>query len=614
VAFVWLCWQKLGQYPLDLRLLFISVLSHGGYYAVCASNAWPQVYLDLNVPSGRSHRRKSPAGKPSAKSSTAQAVEGDDDEDYESEGSSDGESVKSEGEVDGGAPTLAPTPKDVSTKTKTGSLRKRLPQHLRSHNWKWLNRHYKRWLLAYEQHLFPSLTPPDILRKQQEEEAATKAAEDALKAEQAAARAADSKPVLSQLVVDDDDDDEEQQHVMEEEASERDESLKTESPVPSSPLFEEDDSEPVEDSDEEWSGGKRTGYKRRRANGDTAVSTGPIRVSCTKNVLVQTPTAVEESAEVAAEADSQPVSDAAPSVEAVEPQVEPTVEASTEVIEQPSVGVDATGPAQPKRRGRRKGQKNKPKVLPPPLPREPRERKAPMRLVDETRFDFDVRATGSRRVAKSKRTRTEDGSRPMFGGDYVLDDGEFEALDGDENNGGIVVIGGRDNLPKVPVNIKRMPLGRKLNLAIKRQGPPEISVGLKFYRYFEAGFALESKVVEVHGAADDDESLEYTILYEDGGTDRVSLGDLQILVANGDTKRQAALAYDKDICQLCLRADEGEGSAVFISSRAVPQGCVVAISRRQSLAVRPPVLRLWLPHVLFEPAVGHGAGRGLVLP
>ena len=49
----------------------------------------------------------------------------------------------------------------------------------------------------------------------------------------------------------------------------------------------------------------------------------------------------------------------------------------------------------------------------------------------------------------------------------------------------------------------------------------------------------------------------FKVEYEGGFQERVPVTDLQILVANGDSRHQARLAYDKDICQVCLRADHG---------------------------------------------------------
>ncbi len=50
----------------------------------------------------------------------------------------------------------------------------------------------------------------------------------------------------------------------------------------------------------------------------------------------------------------------------------------------------------------------------------------------------------------------------------------------------------------------------------------------------------------------------YRVDFEAGYSERLPHSDLQILLANGDTRRQAKLAYDKDICQVCLRGDEGQ--------------------------------------------------------
>jgi hypothetical protein len=63
---------------------------------------------------------------------------------------------------------------------------------------------------------------------------------------------------------------------------------------------------------------------------------------------------------------------------------------------------------------------------------------------------------------------------------------------------------------------------------------------------------------ELEPAVDDADGL-YLIQYENGTHERVTTSDLQILLANGDSRRQARLAYDTDLCQVCLRADYGEG-------------------------------------------------------
>ncbi len=67
-----------------------------------------------------------------------------------------------------------------------------------------------------------------------------------------------------------------------------------------------------------------------------------------------------------------------------------------------------------------------------------------------------------------------------------------------------------------------------------------------------------TQVIDMFGDPADEDSLEFSVRYDDHTREVMSLSDLQILIANGDTKKQAALAYDKDICQICLRADFGE--------------------------------------------------------
>jgi hypothetical protein len=56
----------------------------------------------------------------------------------------------------------------------------------------------------------------------------------------------------------------------------------------------------------------------------------------------------------------------------------------------------------------------------------------------------------------------------------------------------------------------------------------------------------------------------YRVEYETGHTERVPHSDLQIMIANGESQRQAQLAYDKDICQVCLRGDEGESRMLAV--------------------------------------------------
>ena len=185
-----------------------------------------------------------------------------------------------------------------------------------------------------------------------------------------------------------------------------------------------------------------------------------------------------------------------------------------------------------------------------------RQRKAPTRLQDETRFNFDVRATGSRHAPKKQ-------PRMYKRSEFSEDDDDFYDDEGDgDDDGDVETAAGRRRGEQLSgeelrARASKIPVGRKLDLPVVRGRGPDVAVGMKFYRHFESGFALLTQVVDQVGDPNDEDSLEFTIRYEDGGRDRVGFGDLQILIANGDTKRQAALAYDKDICQICLRADEG---------------------------------------------------------
>ncbi|RLN55794.1 hypothetical protein BBP00_00008329 [Phytophthora kernoviae] len=85
-----------------------------------------------------------------------------------------------------------------------------------------------------------------------------------------------------------------------------------------------------------------------------------------------------------------------------------------------------------------------------------------------------------------------------------------------------------------------------------RLGPPEINVGQKFYRFLPETGAVLAEVKRVFGGKKPHIVVRYI---EDGSNDDIDLSTMEILIANGWDANAAELAYNSEICQVCLRGD-----------------------------------------------------------
>ncbi|KAH7477291.1 Lysine-specific demethylase 5C [Phytophthora ramorum] len=85
-----------------------------------------------------------------------------------------------------------------------------------------------------------------------------------------------------------------------------------------------------------------------------------------------------------------------------------------------------------------------------------------------------------------------------------------------------------------------------------RLGAPEIQAGQKFYRFFPGSGAILAEVKRVFGGKKPHVAVRYV---EDGSNDDVEMSTMEILIANGWDANAAELAYNSEICQVCLRGD-----------------------------------------------------------
>jgi histone demethylase JARID1 len=85
-----------------------------------------------------------------------------------------------------------------------------------------------------------------------------------------------------------------------------------------------------------------------------------------------------------------------------------------------------------------------------------------------------------------------------------------------------------------------------------RLGPPQILAGQKFYRFFPESGAVLAEVKRVFGGKKPHVAVRYL---EDGSSDDVELSTMEILVANGWNAEASELAFNSEICQVCLRGD-----------------------------------------------------------
>ncbi|KAG1703943.1 hypothetical protein DVH05_006950 [Phytophthora capsici] len=86
----------------------------------------------------------------------------------------------------------------------------------------------------------------------------------------------------------------------------------------------------------------------------------------------------------------------------------------------------------------------------------------------------------------------------------------------------------------------------------ERLGAPEIRTGQKFYRFFPEAGAVLTEVKRVFGGKKPHVAVRYV---EDGSNDDVELSTMEILIANGWDADAAELAFNSEICQVCLRGD-----------------------------------------------------------
>ncbi|CAI5733936.1 unnamed protein product [Hyaloperonospora brassicae] len=85
-----------------------------------------------------------------------------------------------------------------------------------------------------------------------------------------------------------------------------------------------------------------------------------------------------------------------------------------------------------------------------------------------------------------------------------------------------------------------------------RLGPPEIRVGQKFFRFFPDSGAVLTEVKRVFGGKKPHVAVRYL---DSDSNDDIEMSSMEILIANGWDARAAELAYNSDICQVCLRGD-----------------------------------------------------------
>ncbi|CAH0482165.1 unnamed protein product [Peronospora belbahrii] len=85
-----------------------------------------------------------------------------------------------------------------------------------------------------------------------------------------------------------------------------------------------------------------------------------------------------------------------------------------------------------------------------------------------------------------------------------------------------------------------------------RLGAPEIRVGQKFYRFFPETGAVIAEVKRIFSGKKPHVVVRYL---EDGSNDDIEMSTVEIFIANGWDAKAAELAYNSEICQVCLRGD-----------------------------------------------------------
>ncbi|CAI5724495.1 hypothetical protein KXD40_000932 [Peronospora effusa] len=85
-----------------------------------------------------------------------------------------------------------------------------------------------------------------------------------------------------------------------------------------------------------------------------------------------------------------------------------------------------------------------------------------------------------------------------------------------------------------------------------RLGAPEICAGQKFYRFFPDAGAVLAEVKRIFSGKKPHVVVRYM---EDGSNDDIEMSTMEILIANGWDAGAAELAYNSEICQVCLRGD-----------------------------------------------------------
>lgn len=385
--------QKIDGHELDLRQLFIFVVSHGGYHAVSNAGLWSQVLTDLCIPARLN--KKSKWGKVSKSKSKKPKKKKAKKPQHATMWESDTDSAPDEALSDEDADAASASVDAAAASESTSSQQKQ----------KWLKRHYLVWLLAYEQFLFPHMSPPDAPLP----------------------TAMKSEPV--------------------------------EVPPVAAPLSQ-DALEPAQQDD--YPSAVQPSPHDEFSPALSALSAVDAAVTVSTDASDAVPTATPDDVET-------------PSTSAERAEGPPSHDEPTPAEPATADGDAAAAPAEVVG-GKRRRKRRTVAECHPPLPRtenlSKRERKAPLRLADEERFNFDVRATGSRH-GKAER--------------------EYDSYSSDGDDAAARVHERRPIVLPPPDQLVSNSSG-KFRLPIRRKAPPTVKVGMQFYRYFQSGESSEGRV------------------------------------------------------------------------------------------------------------------------
>ncbi|KAF1784550.1 Zinc finger, PHD-finger [Phytophthora cactorum] len=151
--------------------------------------------------------------------------------------------------------------------------------------------------------------------------------------------------------------------------------------------------------------------------------------------------------------------------------------------------------------------------------------------------------SGRKRPAFMKREETEDEHRVKR---TLFSDGEHTSS---EENDSPKTARLKDEQRRVNLEPEAL---KPLDTRKTRLGAPEIRAGQKFYRFFPDAGAVLAEVKRVFGGKKPHVAVRYL---EDGSNDDIELSTMEILIANGWDASAAELAYNSEICQVCLRGD-----------------------------------------------------------